>query len=92
MAEPPREDRATLFAEKAQVIPEGALTVKVTVLLKPLDATRVIVEFPKEPALIVVPAGLAAMVKSTTWNMIVALWVSGPLVAVTKTLLLAAVV
>ncbi len=45
----------------------------VTVLLKPLTAVKVTVEFPSDPALTVRLVGLAMIVKSTTWNVIVAL-------------------
>jgi len=59
--------------------------------LKPLTAPKVIVEFPTNPALIVRLRGEAEMVKSTTWNVTVALWESGPLVLETLTILFAVV-
>jgi hypothetical protein len=85
MVELPKEDRATLFAENVQVIPEGPLTVRVTVLLKPLSPVRVIVEFAGDPALSVRLVGLAKIVKSTTWNVTATTCVRGPLVPETET-------
>jgi hypothetical protein len=65
--------RVTLFGDVEQVIPDGAEILIVRVLLNPLSAPRVMVEFPSDPALTVRFAGLAKIVKSTTWNVIVAL-------------------
>jgi hypothetical protein len=67
------EARLTLVVENEHVSPKGGLTVKVTVRLKPLTATKVTVEFPSDPALTVRLVGLAEIVKSTTWKVIVAL-------------------
>jgi hypothetical protein len=55
----------TLFRDSEHVMPAGAEIVIVTVLLKPLIGVKVIVEFPKDPALVVRAIGLAATVKST---------------------------
>jgi hypothetical protein len=76
-----------LLGESEQVRPDGAEIVIVTVLLKPLTAVKVTVEFPSVPALTVRPVGLAEIPKSTTWNVIVALWTIVLLVLVTTTLL-----
>jgi hypothetical protein len=76
-----------LLGESEQVRPDGAEIVIVTVLLKPLTAVKVTVEFPSVPALTVRPVGLAEIPKSTTWNVIVALWTNVLLVLVTTTLL-----
>jgi len=67
------EVRPTLVADSEHTSPAGALKFKITVLLKPLSAVRVRVEFPNDPALIVTLVGVAAIVKSTAWNVIVAL-------------------
>jgi hypothetical protein len=63
------------------------LKFKITVLLKPLRAVRVTVEFPIDPALTVTLIGAAAIVKSTAWNVIVALWTKVLLVLETATML-----
>ena len=76
-----------MFRDNVHVRPDGAAILIVTVLLKPLSAVKVTVEFPSDPALTVRFVGLAEIVKSITWNVIVALCVSGPLVLATKTLL-----
>jgi hypothetical protein len=68
-----REMRLTLVADSEHASPAGALTFKITVLLKPLSAVRVTVEFPIDPALTVKLVGMVAIVKSTVWNVIVAL-------------------
>jgi len=68
-----REVRPTFVGDNEHTSPAGALTFKITVLLKPLSAVRVTVEFPDEPALAVTLVGAAAIVKSTAWNVIVAL-------------------
>ena len=68
-----REMRLTLVADSEHASPAGALTFKITVLLKPLSAVRVTVEFPSVPALTVLLVGLAEIVKSTTWNVTVEL-------------------
>jgi hypothetical protein len=47
----------------------------------------VIVKVPAAPESTVEGGGLAEMVKSTTWNVTVALWESGPLVLETWTTL-----
>ena len=65
--------RLTLVADSEHASPAGALTFKITVLLKPLSAVRVTVEFPGVPALTVLLVGLAEIVKSTTWNVTVEL-------------------
>jgi hypothetical protein len=65
--------RVTLLWDNKHVIAVGAEKLKVTVLLKPLRAVKVTVEFPCDPALRVRLVGLAMIVKSTTWNVIVAL-------------------
>jgi len=62
-----------LFGDSEHVKPDGAEMLIVTVLLKPLTAVKVTVEFPSNPALTIRLVGLAMIVKSTTWNMIVAL-------------------
>ena len=67
------DERLTLVADSEQVSPGGALTFKITVLLKPLSGVKVTVEFPSDPALTVRLVRLAEIVKSTTWNVIVAL-------------------
>jgi hypothetical protein len=67
------EMRLTFVADSEHASPTGALTFKITVLLKPLSAVRVTVEFPSDPALIVTLVGAAAIVKSTAWNVIVTL-------------------
>jgi hypothetical protein len=87
-----REVRLTLVGDNEHTSPAGALTFKITVLLKPLSAVRVTVEFPKEPALTVTLVGAAAILKSTVWNVIVTLRVRVALVLVTTTLLLPVVV
>jgi hypothetical protein len=87
-----REMRVTLVEDSEHVSPAGALTFKITVLLKPLSAVRVTVEFPSDPALTVTLVGLAAIVKSTAWNVIVALCTNVPLVLVTTTMLFPIVV
>jgi len=79
--------RVTLFGDSEHVSPAGAKILIVTVLLKPLTAVKVMVEFPNDPALTVRLVGLAKTVKSTAWNVIVALRVSGPLVPATETAL-----
>jgi hypothetical protein len=68
-----REMRLTLVADSEHASPAGALKFKITVLLKPLSAVRVTVEFPSDPALTVTLVGAAATVKSTAWNEIVTL-------------------
>ncbi len=65
--------RLTLSADNEHVNPEDAKMLIVTVLLKPLSAVKVTVEFPSVPALTVRPVGLAAIVKSTAWKVTVAL-------------------
>jgi len=55
--------------------------------VKPLAAVTLIVELVREPASATKLVGLAAIVKSTTWNVTVAIRVSEPLVPVTVTLL-----
>jgi hypothetical protein len=60
-----REVRLTLEGDNEHTSPAGALTLKITVLLKPLSAVRVTVEFPSDPALTVTLVGAAAIVKST---------------------------
>ena len=67
------DERLTLVADSEHVSPGGALTFKITVLLKPLSAVRVTVEFPSDPAFTVIVVGAVVIVKSTTWNVIVAL-------------------
>jgi hypothetical protein len=67
------EERLTLGTDNEHTNPGGGLTLKITVLLKPLIAVRVMVEFPSDPALAVTLVWLGAIVKSTTWKMIVAL-------------------
>jgi hypothetical protein len=64
--------RVTLFGSE-HAIPDGVEMLIVTVRLKPLSAVKVTVEFPSDPALSVKLVGLAEIVKSTTWNVIVAL-------------------
>jgi hypothetical protein len=68
-----REVRLTLVGDNEHTSPAGPLTFKITVLLKPLSAVRVTVEFPSDPALTVRLVGEAEIVKSTVWNVIVAL-------------------
>jgi hypothetical protein len=68
-----REERVTLVADSEHISPAGALTFKIAVLLKPLSAVRVTVEFPNDPALTVRLSGDAEIVKSTIWNATVAL-------------------
>jgi hypothetical protein len=63
----------TLFGDNEHVNPAGAEKVIASVLLKPLSAVKVTVEFPRDPALTVTLVGLAAIVKSTTWNVTVEL-------------------
>jgi hypothetical protein len=82
-----REMRLTLVADSEHASPAGALTFKITVLLKPLSAVRAIVEFPRDPALTVRLMGVAEIVKSTAWNVIVALCTSVLLVLETTTML-----
>jgi hypothetical protein len=65
--------RVTLLGDNKHVIAVGADKLKVTVLLKPFSAVKVTVEFPCDPALRVRLVRLAVIVKSTTWNVIVAL-------------------
>jgi hypothetical protein len=65
--------KVTLTRDNEQASPDGAEMLIVTVLLKPLTAVKVTVEFPSVPALTVRPVGLAEIAKSTTWNVIVAL-------------------
>ena len=55
------------------ISPDCAEIFIVTVLLKPLSDPKVMVEFPNDPALTVRLVGLAEIVKSTTWSVIVAL-------------------
>ena len=62
-----------MFRDNEHVRPDGADILIVTVLLKPLSGVKVTVEFPIDPALTVRLIGLAEIVKSTTWNVIVAL-------------------
>lgn len=66
----------------AQVRPDGAVSVSVTVPVKPLIATAVIVEVADWPTS-TAPGEDAAIVKSTKLNVAVALWVRVPLVPVT---------
>ena len=68
-----REVRPTLVGDNEHTSPAGALTFKITVLLKPLSAVRVTVKLPSDPTLAVTLVGAAAIVKSTAWNVIVAL-------------------
>jgi hypothetical protein len=68
-----RDVRLTLVAESEHASPAGPLMFKIAVLLKPLSAVRVMVEFPSDPALTVTLVGVAAIVKSTAWNVTVAL-------------------
>jgi hypothetical protein len=82
-----REVRLTLVGDNEHTSPAGALTFKIAVLLKPLSAVRVIVEFPRDPALTVRLTGVAEIVKSTAWNVIVALCTSVLLVLETATML-----
>jgi hypothetical protein len=82
-----REVRLTLVGDNEHTSPAGALKFKITVLLKPLRAVRVTVEFPIDPALTVTLIGAAAIVKSTAWNVIVALWTKVLLVLETATML-----
>ncbi len=68
------------LAGSVQDSPAGAFAVKVTTPVKPLTAVTVIVEVPADPAFIV--AGLTApalIVKSTTWNMMLAVVLVLPL-------------
>jgi hypothetical protein len=76
-----------LFRDNEHVNPDGAEMVIASVLLKPLSAVKVTVEFPRDPALTVTLVGLAAIVKSTTSNVTVELWANGPLVLPTITML-----
>ena len=62
-----------MLGDKRHVIADCAEKLKVTVLLKPFSAVKVTVEFPSDPALRVRLVELAMIVKSTTWNVIVAL-------------------
>jgi len=62
-----------LIGDNEHANADGAEMVNVAVLLKPLSAVKVTVEFPKDPALTVRVVGAAEIVKSTTWNVIVAL-------------------
>ena len=62
-----------MFRDNEHASPVAAEVLIVTVLLKPFRAVKVTVEFPSDPALTVRLVGLAEIVKSTTWNVIVAL-------------------
>ena len=79
--------RVILLGNIEHVSPDCAEILTVTVLLKPLSDPKVMVEFPNDPALTVRLVGLGKIVKSTAWNVIVALRVSGPLVPATETAL-----
>jgi hypothetical protein len=74
-----------------QVKPAGTVSVKLTIPAKPFNAVIVIVEVAEEPA--GTEAGeLAAIVKSRVLNVAVAVWTREPLVPVTVTLKVPAVV
>ena len=61
--------RLSLVADSEHVIPDGAEKLKATVSAKPLSPVTVMVELPREPALIDVGVTeLAAIVKSTTFT------------------------
>jgi hypothetical protein len=62
------------------VNPEGTVSVSVTTPANLLTAVTVIVDVPEVPALPVTE--LATIAKSRYWKRMVALWTSGPLVAV----------
>jgi hypothetical protein len=62
------------------VNPEGTVSVNVTVPANLLTAVIMIVDVPEAPELSV--TGLAVIAKSRYWKRMVALWTSGPLVAV----------
>jgi len=62
------------------VNPEGRVSVNVTVPANLLTAVIVIVDVPEAPALSVTV--LVVIAKSRYWKRMVALWTSGPLVAV----------
>lgn len=64
---------------------ELVVTVRATVPAKPFNGATVIVEVPATPTVVVTLVGLAAMVKSWTVNVTVALWLVVPLVPVTVT-------
>lgn len=78
--------RLALMGDSEHVNPSGAEMLIVTVLLKPLRAVKVIVEFPRDPALTVRLVGVAVIVKSTAWKVIVALRTNVPLELETTTL------
>jgi len=67
------DETLTLFSDNEHVNPDGAEMVIASVLLNPLSALKVTVEFPRDPALTVTLVGLAAIVKSTTSNVTVEL-------------------
>jgi hypothetical protein len=79
----------TLATLREQLVPP--FWVRPTVPVKPLTVVTVTVELAGEPTVSVTLDGLAAIVKSTTWNATVAVWVRLPLEPVTVTLLFPAV-
>ena len=67
-------------------VPGDIEDVRATVPVNPLTGATVIVDVPEAPALTVIEVGLAVMVKSTTFTVMLAVeWDSEPLVPVTVT-------
>ena len=78
--------RVTLTGLREVVRPLGVTDVeRLTVPAKPARLVRVMVEVLEPPAWTVSVVGLAEIVKSPTPTVIVAVWDSGPLVAVMVT-------
>ncbi len=78
--------KRTLVGLTEAVRPEGATDVeRLIVPVKPARLLRVIVEVPELPACSVTVLGLDKIVKSPTPTVTVAVWESGPLVAVIVT-------
>ncbi len=82
----PPELRGTLVGLTEAVKPEGVTDVeRLIVPVKPARLLRVMVEVPELPACTVIVLGLDETVKSPTPTVTVAVWESGPLVAVMVT-------
>lgn len=85
VADPPC-DIVTLTGFKEAVSPGiDTVVARVTVPEKPLTPAMVTVEFPLAPVSKMIDEGLAKMLKSTTFTVMVVEWERGPLVPVTVT-------
>ncbi len=74
------------LTEQVSPVAGETLVVRATVPVKPLTGATVIVDIALTPGVVLTVVGLAAIVKSTTWTVMVAVvWDRDPLVPVTVT-------